>query len=107
MPGKAVAKQLPDDLADWKQDLKALWLRVWIAANKGLALLCAVAIHKSLDLAGEWLIPVGWEKVSNLFRGTFFTVFMVIYLHFLWEMVSVFVPWLNKKASVKKTEVHT
>jgi hypothetical protein len=102
----AARDRLPEDLAAWKNDLRALWLRVWIVANKALALSCAVVIHKFLDIAGEWLIPVGWERCSKVFRGTFFAVFMVIYLHFLWEMLIVFVPSL-RSMRWRKTEERT
>jgi hypothetical protein len=98
----ATGTALREDLADWRGELRSVWLRVWIAANKALALLFAVGIHKVLDIAGEWLIPPGWESCSKLFHGTFFVVFMVIYLHFLWEMLAVFVPSLKGRGGKEK-----
>lgn len=95
--GPATRTDLPEDLVAWRRDLRVLWMRVWVAANKALALLIALAIHKVLDMAGEWLIPAGWEVCLKVFRGTFFAVFSVIYLHFLWEMLTVFVPAFKHK----------
>jgi len=91
-----------DDLGDWRGDLRNLWLRAWIAANKAAALLVAVGIHKAIDVATVWLIPHGWGFVSKLFRGTFFVVFAIIYFHLMWEMLTAFVPSFRKKTWVKE-----
>jgi hypothetical protein len=112
MAGNATPSDgLPDDLANWRKDLKTLWLRVLIVANKSVALACTVILHKGLDALAEWLIPSNWVRSLTLLRGTFASTFMVIYLHFLWEMLTVFVPSLHislkRKPEVSRHEDST
>lgn len=90
------------DLTDWRQTITHVWIRIWIALNKAGALAILICIHKGLDLAAAWLVPPGWEKVLAVYRITFFAVFSVIYLHFLWEMLIVFVPQLRAARRPKK-----
>ena len=97
MAEKATTPYLPEDLADWKKDLRILWLRVLVALNKAVALVALIGIHKGLDITGEWLVPEDWQYCSKLLRGSVFAAFTVIYVHVLWEMVKVFIPGLRAK----------
>ena len=90
--GVPVSADLPDDLKYWKQEIRNLWIRVWVAANKVAALLVAVALHKALDVSAEWVVPVGWPKWLFVLRVTFAAAFSVVYLHFIWEVLTVFIP---------------
>jgi hypothetical protein len=90
-----------DDLIDWKEQIKRLWIRVFLAVNKAAALGVALLIHKGLDWAARWFLPEGWEHALTLSQGVFFVIFSVIYLHFLWEMLATFVPAVRQR-TVKK-----
>jgi hypothetical protein len=66
--------------------------QVFVAVNKAAALFVVVCIHKGLDWAATWVTPHGWERFLLLLRGTFFGVFALVYLHFLWEILTTFIP---------------
>ena len=103
VPRNLASEQRPDDLSRWKEQLWSLWIRVFLAANKAAALFVAILLHKGLDAAAVWIVPTGWEKFLELFRGTFFVAFMVIYVHFLWEVLITFIPALSRR-SVRSAE---
>lgn len=86
-----------DDLSDWKRDIKRLWTRVLLALNKAAALGVALLIHKGLDWAAHWILPVGWDNALKLYQGVFFVTFSIIYVHLLWEMLATFVPAVRRR----------
>jgi hypothetical protein len=86
-----------DDLSGWKEQIRHLWIRVFLAVNRAAALGVALLIHKGLDRAIRWILPIGWEHALMLFQAVFVEVFPVIYLHFLWEMLATFVPAVKRR----------
>jgi hypothetical protein len=77
----------------WKQVLKLLWLRVFVALNKAAALGVTICVHKGLDVAAKWVIDQpGWQPALQTLRATFFVVFSLVYVHFVWEMLTTFIP---------------
>jgi hypothetical protein len=88
---------LVDPLSNWREVIRHLWIRVWITVNKAAVLGIIVLIHKGLDFAATWVIPAGWELVSVILRGTFFAAFSVVYLHFVWEVLVIFVPAVGRR----------
>lgn len=93
------ARPLPeeDDLKGWQKGIKRLWIRVFIFLNKTAALGITLLIHKGLDVAMQWILPSGWDRALELSRGLFFVIFSIIYLHFLWEMLTTFVPAVKSR----------
>ena len=95
-----------DDLRNWRKELARLWTRVWVALNKAAALGVAILIHKGLEAAAKWIVPEGWNISLTLLEAIFFVVFSIVYIHFLWEMLAVFVPFLKRKRSRNNNAVH-
>lgn len=86
-----------DDLNGWKEQIRRLWIRVFLAVNRAAALGVALLIHKGLDWAVRWILPIGWERTLTLLQAVFVVIFSVIYLHFLWEMLVTFVPAVKRR----------
>jgi hypothetical protein len=86
-----------DDLRGWREGIKRLWIRVFIFLNKTAALGITLLIHKGLDAAMKWILPKGWDRALELSRVLFFVIFSIIYLHFLWEMLTTFVPVVKSR----------
>jgi hypothetical protein len=95
-----------DNLRDWKREINRLWVRVFIALNKTAALGVAVLIHKVLERGAEWVVPENWTYALKFLQGTFFLVFSLIYLHFLWEMLAAFVPSIATRRRAVKVKAN-
>jgi hypothetical protein len=94
------------DLETWQTDAKTLWIRVLVAANKLLAIGVAILMHKVLDVAAAWVAPAGWEKAILLLRGIFFAAFSIVYVHFVWEMLTTFVPSMGSRSLKVREAAH-
>ena len=90
---------------NWKRTVKLLWLRVFLAVNKALALVVAIVIHKGLDEAAHWLLPdESWESALTLLQVGFFCVFSLVYVHFAWEVLTTFIPNIGRKRQSSREE---
>ncbi|MFL6350241.1 MAG: hypothetical protein ACJ74Z_00095 [Bryobacteraceae bacterium] len=62
MEWSVVPLEEDNGVLNWKAILTRLWIQVFVAVNKAVALLVVVGIHKALDAAATWVIPHGWER---------------------------------------------
>ena len=76
---------------------RAFFRRVWDALLRVGALVLFGFIHYWMEKAIPLLVPRAWNGVSEYVEEISFLFFLAIYLYLLWDMLKVFVPWLQAK----------
>jgi hypothetical protein len=98
MEGSAPSARRDSELSNWRQSIRHLWIRIWLAVYEVATLLVVIGLHIVLNHAAVYVVPEGWSRALKLAEATFFGVFMVIYLHSLWKILLIFVPaneWIS------------
>jgi hypothetical protein len=86
-----------DDLRGWQERVRRLWIRVFLFINRAAALGIVLLIHKGLDIVARWIVLMGWDRALELLEALLFVTFSIIYVHFLWEMLTTFVPAVRSR----------
>ena len=103
--GESVKRR--DGLKEEGNEVRGLWRRIWIAANKAVAFLIAVVIHWLLAKSIKLVLPghsEGWEKVEKLLEAAVAVPFVVIYVHMAWDLVTAFVGKDESKVVQRENE---
>jgi hypothetical protein len=92
-------KGLPEPafLATPKGHAILMLIKVFLLALDVACLAAVVGLHKVVDLLSGWVIPPEWTAIRQFLAATFACAFALIYVHFAFDMVLIFVPWLRGK----------
>jgi hypothetical protein len=70
----------------------SLWARVWLAAQKTLALAILAGLHAALDHLALWMFGLEYTKGLAFLRFIFFFAFSGTYIFLAFEMLALFLP---------------
>jgi hypothetical protein len=91
-------EELPEDIREWRQALRILWIRIFVALNKAAGLLIFAGVHAVLDWVLKLALPGGFEKTQKGIRVAVLIPFVIVGCHFLIDMVVILIPsWSRKK----------
>ncbi|MGO8790144.1 MAG: hypothetical protein ACLQVL_22550 [Terriglobia bacterium] len=86
---------------------KVLWERVFDAMQRAAALSIFGAMHYGFNKGLEFVVPKGFERTLLFMEGFVFLLFLMIYLHFAWDMVTVFIPVLRSAGEKEEIQNET
>ena len=76
---------------------QAFALRVRDALLRVAALFVMGAAHRALMWGLDYVVPANFDGAKVLLEDVSFVTFSMIFLYLLWDMLKVFVPWLQAK----------
>jgi hypothetical protein len=76
---------------------RAFLSRVGNALLRIIALAVVGAAHWALEKGLTYVIPENFKSEATLIEDVSFLFFLLIYLYLLWDMLKVFIPWLQSK----------
>jgi hypothetical protein len=74
-----------------------MFTKILLLAVDVACLAAAVGLHKFVDLIAERVIPAEWVPFRKLLTAAFAVAFSLIYIHLVFDMVLIFVPWFRRK----------
>ena len=75
----------------------AFLFRVWNALLRIFALATIGAAHWGIEQGLSRILPDNFKPAKLLIEDVSFLFFLAIYLYLLWDMLKVFIPWLQAK----------
>ncbi len=82
---------------------RAFVSRVGDALLRTLALVIFGVVHWLLEKGIRFVVPSNLDRASILLEDVSFVFFALIYVYLLWDMLKVFIPWINVKLALARS----